>query len=115
MYTKTKPTQTTINVNESVEGETIEAKIRRITNNREPITDNAELVYTNRKDGVNPGTDPRTDKWEIAVEAMETVHQTKQGIIKEKIKTPEQKEADKLAKEAQKNMGKEGETSPKNN
>lgn len=108
MYNKRPPTKTTLNVNDSVEGETIEMKIRRITENREPITDGAELVYGERSKGVDPATDIRTDKWETAVNAMEIVHQTKQGII-------EKREADKLAKEAAKNMGKEGEITPKNN
>lgn len=35
---------------------------------KEPIKDNAPLIYTNRKDGVLPIYDPRTDKWEMAVE-----------------------------------------------
>lgn len=115
LYIKTKPNKTTINVNKSVEGESIELKIRRITLNREPITDGAELVYTERKNGVDPATDVRTDKWAIAVDAMETVHQTKQGLIKEKMKTPEIKEQERIAKEAAKNMKSEGENSPKNN
>lgn len=115
MYRKTPPTKTTIDKNDSVEGETIEAKIRRISNNREPITDGAELIYTERRNGVDIATDPRTDKWEVAVEAMEKVYQTKQGIIKEKMKSKEEKEADKIAAEAKNNMGKEGENSPLNN
>lgn len=119
MYRKQQRTLTTINKNDSVEGETIETKIRRITNNREPITDGAELIYGERNKGVDPATDPRTDKWEIAINAMEQVYQTKQGIIKEKMKSPAEKEADKIAieiaKEAKKNMGKEGENLPQNN
>ena len=36
------------------EGETIEAKVRRITENKEPISDAAPLVYTKKADGVLP-------------------------------------------------------------
>lgn len=115
LYLKTKPGRTSINKNESVEGESIEQKVRRITLTKEPITDGAELVYTERSKGVDPSTDIRTDKWEIAVTAMEKVHETKQGLIKEKMKTPEIKEQERIAKEAKDNMKKEGENSPKNN
>lgn len=62
---------------ESYEGETIENKVRRITQNNEPITDGAPLVYTEKKDGVRPEYDIRTDKWEIAQNAMDAVNKTK--------------------------------------
>ena len=62
MYRKIKASRTNLVYNNSVEGETIEEKIRRITNNKEPITDGAPLVYTDRKDGVRPEYDIRTDR-----------------------------------------------------
>ena len=40
--------------NEYQEGESIENKVRRITENNEPITDGAPIIYTNREDGVLP-------------------------------------------------------------
>lgn len=42
-YNVVKPTK--IRVNKSVEGETIEMKMRRIVDNKEPITDGAPLIY----------------------------------------------------------------------
>ena len=36
------------------DGESIENKVRRITENNEPITDGAPIIYTNRDDGVLP-------------------------------------------------------------
>lgn len=57
------------------EGETIENKVRRITENNEPITDGAPIIYTNREDGVLPAYNIRTDRWEIAQEAMNAVNQ----------------------------------------
>ena len=36
------------------EGESIETKVKRITENNEPITDGAPIIYTNREDGVLP-------------------------------------------------------------
>ena len=55
-------TKSTLNVREVVVGESIEDKVRRIENNKEPITDGAPLVYTERKDGVQEAYDVRTDK-----------------------------------------------------
>lgn len=73
MFKKQKETKTTIDVNTSYQGESIEAKVRRIVNNKEPITDGAPLIYTERKDGVQPSYNIRTDRFEVAVEAMEGV------------------------------------------
>lgn len=57
------------------EGESIEQKVCRITENNEPITDGAPIIYTNREDGVLPAYDIRTDRWEIAQQAMDAVNQ----------------------------------------
>lgn len=57
------------------EGETIEEKVKRITENNEPITDGAPIIYTNRDDGVLPAYNIRTDRWEIAQQAMDAVNQ----------------------------------------
>lgn len=57
------------------EGETIEEKVKRITENNEPITDGAPIIYTNRDDGVLPAYNIRTDRWEVAQAAMEAVNQ----------------------------------------
>lgn len=68
---------------ECYEGETIEEKVSRITENNEPITDGTEIVYTKRADGVLPQYDVRTDKWEIAQEKMSIVAESKKNKIKE--------------------------------
>ena len=56
-------------------GESIETKVRRITENNEPITDGAPIIYTNRDDGVLPAYNIRTDRCEIAQQAMDAVNQ----------------------------------------
>lgn len=56
-------------------GESIETKVKRITENNEPITDGAPIIYTNRDDGVLPAYNIRTDRWEIAQAAMDAVNQ----------------------------------------
>ena len=63
-----------------VEGERLELKIDRMTQNNEPIGDSAPLIYTPRKDGVIAAYDIRTDKWDIALDAMMKVNQTRGQI-----------------------------------
>lgn len=99
MYRTTKPSKTTIKQNTSYIGETIENKIRRIVNNKEPISDGAPLIYTDRKDGVQPAMDIRTDRWEVAVEAMDKVTKAHQAKREERLKT--------IGEKAQEGMNKE--------
>lgn len=73
MYHYKNSKRTSITRNESYTGESIEQKMVRITQNKEPIKDGAPLVYTPRKDGVRPEHNIRTDRWEIALEAMDKV------------------------------------------
>jgi len=91
MYKRNKPTATTLLTNSGYTGETIEAKVRRIVNNKEPIRDGAPLIYTDRKDGVAPGHDIRTDRFEVAIDAMDKVQKTRiaqrEQYIKERDKT----------------------------
>lgn len=56
------------------DGESIETKVERVVQNKEPIEDGAEIIYTEKKQGVQPQYDIRTDKWEVAQEAMNLVH-----------------------------------------
>lgn len=77
MYKKSKPNITTLKVNTSYQGETIEKKIRRIENNKEPIKDGAPLIYTERKEGVRPEYNIKTDRWEVAADAMDAVSRAK--------------------------------------
>lgn len=60
---------------QAYEGETIEHKVQRIVLNNEPIEDGAEIIYTEKKDGVLPQYNIRTDKWEIAQGAMDLAQQ----------------------------------------
>lgn len=62
-----------LKINKSVEGETIEQKCERIESNKEPITDGAPIIYTERSSGVAPEYNIRTDRFEIALDAMDTV------------------------------------------
>lgn len=76
MYKKPIFRQTTINKNDNKEGETIEMKIERIVNNKEPIKDGAPIIFTERKEGVKASYNIRTDRFEIAVEGMDKIHKS---------------------------------------
>lgn len=77
MYKQIKANKTTLRVNNSYVGERLEQKVNRIVNNKEPIKDGAPLIYTDRKDGVRPEYNIRTDRWELAIDAMELVAKDK--------------------------------------
>ncbi len=65
-----------INSVELFEGERIEDKVQRIMLNKEPITDGAPEIFTERKDGVVAGYNIRSDRWEIATDAMDKVQKS---------------------------------------
>lgn len=89
------------------EGEYIEEKVRRITENGEPIEDGAPIIFTERKDGINPAYNIRTDRWDIAQEAMDQVGQNKSKIIAMKIAQRENKGSDQPANVDTSNAGTE--------
>lgn len=86
---RTKYIHTYMGEVESFEGETLEQKVAKLLENNEPITDGAPIIYTEKKDGVLPQYDIRTDKWEIARTAMDLANASK--IAKSKgLKKPEE-------------------------
>ena len=68
-----KYNRTLFSVNESYEAETLEQKIEKIMSSKEPIDETAPIIYTERKKGVQPEYNIRTDRFEIALEAMDKV------------------------------------------
>lgn len=90
-YKYNKAIRTSISRNTSYEGERIEKKIERITNNNEPIDDTSPLIYTERKDGVLPAYDIRTDRFETAIEAMDKVNKMHKAQRMQNLKDRETK------------------------
>ena len=77
MYTVPQYPETSIECPSQNEGESLETKVSRMVKNKEPI--NAEgigMIYTERKKGVLPETNVRTDRWEIATDAMGVVEKS---------------------------------------
>lgn len=101
MYKFKLPKPTTLIRNTSYVGERIEEKVNRIVNNKEPITDGAPRIFTDRKDGVLPAYDIRTDRFEIAIDAMDAVHKAQVAKREERAKTMGEQ-----AKEGMKNESK---------
>ena len=73
MYKVREREKSKFNVNNSTIGESIEQKVRRITETNEPIKDGVEMIYTERKDKVLPQYNIRTDRFEIALDAFDKI------------------------------------------
>lgn len=55
-----------------------EAKIARMTQLKQPIEGGGQIAFTERKEGVKPEYDIRTDKFDIAMEMMDKVYASKE-------------------------------------
>lgn len=89
MYKQTSFKKTSIKLNTALEGETIENKIERIVNNKEPIKDGAPILYTERAEGIRASTNIRTDRFEIAIDGMDKVQKSYQARREQKGKVIE--------------------------
>ena len=76
MYKLKYAPTTGFNVNQSTEGQRLEDKIEQITNNREPIKDGAPLIFTERNEGVKAGYNIKTDRFEIAIDAIDNMQKS---------------------------------------
>jgi hypothetical protein len=96
---------TTLKINKSLEGEPIEAKIKRIMENKEPIKDGAPIIYTERNDGIVAAYNIRTDRFEVAIDAMDVVHRTELAKRAERGKPKEETKVISLDSEAKPTQG----------
>lgn len=69
MYSKVIYTPTTLVVNKSIVGERIEDRVFKMVYENQPISDGAPLIYTDRRKGVEPQYNIRTDRFDIALTA----------------------------------------------
>lgn len=56
------------------EGQSIEEYLRKALAGKEPIKATAKVTYNDRKDGVLPQHDIRTDRFEVALMATDKIH-----------------------------------------
>lgn len=54
----------------------IEVRVKRLLEGAESIEQTAPIIYTDKKDGVRPEFDIRTDSWEIKQAAMDAIHES---------------------------------------
>lgn len=64
-------------IKETEKGETLIKKIQRILDENEPLTDGAPMIYTPKQAGVRDDCNIRTDKWTLAINAMDRVNNYK--------------------------------------
>ena len=100
-YRVLRPTRSNVKSCDTiVDGESIEQKVARVQEVGEPIKDGAPEIYTERKEGVVSAYNIRTDRWEIATEAMDSISR---GRIARRDNAPDTKVVDLNA-----NKGQEG-------
>lgn len=79
-YRQNRMSETTVRSVEKSEGMTIETMVALFMNNQTDIEQKTTAIYTERKDGVLAGYDIRSDKFDIAIEAMDKA--SKSSIMK---------------------------------
>lgn len=96
-FRKIKNTNDCLCTTEAFIGQSIEEKVFQAVNSKTPIEAVAPMVYSERKDGVLPETNIRTDRFEIAQEAINSIAK---GVRERRLKrmlSNETKEVDKPA------------------
>lgn len=88
MFRQQRKNKTKLRINESVVAENIEDRVRRLISDKAPIDEGAPLIYTEKKDGVQPEYDIRTDKMTVLTEtvskAQKAIDAKRQGAGKKK-------------------------------
>jgi hypothetical protein len=73
MYKKPKYKRGSIKAPSQIEGEFLETKIERMIKNGEEIGEEVNLIYTEKKDGVVAAYNPKADRFDIALDAVDKV------------------------------------------
>lgn len=68
-------------------GESLEEMVRRCTANNEPIDATAPMIYTEKSKGVLAETDIRTDRMELALDAIDKFQKSEIAREKETLET----------------------------
>lgn len=71
------PSRISTTLSKEMEAKSLEEQLRAALEGKEPIKiDQTNLAYTERKNGVMPMYDIRTDRWEIALKASTKVNKS---------------------------------------
>lgn len=113
MYKRKTLTKTLLRGNEVTEGESIEVKVRRILKTKEPINDSSPEIFTARSEGVLPGFNIRTDRFELAADAMDKIAASELARRENMFKPKEDKpEKESKVIDLNENKNAEGEPTP---
>lgn len=77
---------------ELTEGESLEAKLRRVKTSGEGIGMDVGTIYTERAEGIPPETNIRTDKFDEMIEAHDKRAEQQRGVREAKIKAKIEKD-----------------------
>ena len=69
-------------------------QVERLVSNNEPVEGQAPLIYAERKEGIRAETNIRTDRWEIAIDAMSKVDKSYKAKREERQAEQEKKRAE---------------------
>ena len=81
--------KTSIRRNKSYVGERIEDRVKRLVYSGEALGDGAPLIYTDRRRGVQPEYNIRTDKWDLALDTLDKTNKNELVKRAEFYKNPE--------------------------
>ena len=73
---KAYPRETKFSINNSEGGESLEKELQRVKQEGGTIESTVPKIFTARGEGVVPDLNIRTDRWDVAVEAMNVVHRS---------------------------------------
>lgn len=86
MYKKTVLRQGKLKSNNSYEAEPLERQLERKIQNKEPLSGDSPMIYTERREGVLPSYDIRTDRFEVALDATNKIQKSYQARREERAK-----------------------------
>lgn len=102
MYKIPKQHRTTIEINQSVQGESIETRIERMLNNNDDVSEMKELIFTREEDGIMGAFNIRHDHWDEAYENASTMAEKNSELDSARLK--KRQEAIKEEKNIQKKL-----------
>ena len=76
-------------------------QVERLVSNNEPVEGQAPLIYAERKEGIRAETNIRTDRWEIAIDAMTKVDKSYKAKREERAEAREKTKAEERAEGSQ--------------
>lgn len=105
MYKPNRYRRTSIQTKELDQGIHLERAIERKINNQEPIGSEVATMYPEKKLGVLPSTNIKTDRFEVALDGVDTVQKSYQARSESKPKMEVVKDENKGTSEGNNEVG----------